>query len=85
MRREVRRITVPHGFVMDIVEYDADKSMSFISLRFYYSQWKDFTDVEKVRCAEYMEKVRKVLRGYGVDSTLEPIYDLPTAPKGKFV
>lgn len=85
IRREVRKVPVPHSFLMEIVEY-SEIPPPFILLRFYYSQWSTFADSEKIRCAEYLENVRLLLKSYGVDATIDPVYDLPTPPrKGQFV
>jgi len=73
MKRAVRELKVPHDFILDIVEYDMKPP--FISLRFYESQWAYFSESERLRCISYMEKVKKILTGFGVPVTLEPIID----------
>ena len=86
LRREIHKIPVPHAFVMDIIEYDEPEIEPFLMLRFYYSQWRTFTNEQKLRSGEYMETVRRIIDSHGINATLNPIYDLDEMPeKGKFV
>jgi hypothetical protein len=75
MKREVREIPVPHDFVMDIVEYDFYPP--YIALRFYESHWRHLSEKQRVKCALYMDKVKKTIEAYGVSVTLDPVYDIP--------
>jgi len=79
MKRQVKSIPVPHDFVMDIVEYDF--SPPYIALRFYESHWKHFSESERVRCIEYLQKVKKIIEAHGVSVTLDPVYDVPGGQK----
>jgi hypothetical protein len=75
MRREIRAIPVPHDFVMDIVEYDFYPP--YIALRFYESHWRHLSEKQRIKCALYMDKVKKIIEAYGVSVTLDPVYDVP--------
>jgi hypothetical protein len=75
MRREIKEIPVPHDFVMDIVEYDFYPP--YIALRFYESHWRHLSEKQRARCALYMDKVKKIIEAYGVNVTLDPVYDVP--------
>ncbi len=73
IKEEVRKIKVPHDFMVDIVEFDGKPS--FIMLRFYESHWSRMTDLERLHCIDYLKKVKAVIEGYGVPVTLDPVYD----------
>jgi hypothetical protein len=75
MKREVKAVPVPYNFVMDIVEYDF--SPPYIALRFYESHWRHMSEKERIKCAFYMDKIKKIIEAYGVNVTLDPVYDIP--------
>ena len=75
MKRDVHSIPVPADFVMDIVEYDFNPP--YIALRFYESHWRHMSDLERIKCVEYMMKVKKIIESYGVSVTTDPVYDVP--------
>jgi hypothetical protein len=75
IKSEVRSIKAPHDFIIDIVEYDLDPKNPFLGIRFYESQWNYYTDLERLHCIAYLEKIRKILTGYGLNVTLEPTID----------
>jgi hypothetical protein len=75
MRKLVHSIPVPKDFKVDIVDYD-----HFLTIQFYESQWRHFTDKERLRCILYMQTVKKALEKMGASVSLDPIMDakLPT-------
>ena len=80
MREEVRKIPVPHDFVMDVVEYSEFKP-PFIALRFYESHWRHFNERERLNCTFYLSLVKKIIESHGVNVTLDPVYDMPGGQK----
>jgi hypothetical protein len=79
IKKDVKSIAVPSNFVMDIVEYDFKPP--YISLRFYESHWRHMSDKERLRCIEYMGKIKKIIEAYGISVTLDPVYDVPGGQK----
>jgi len=79
MKSEVRSVSVPADFVMDIVEYNFYPP--YIALRFYESHWKHMSDSERIKCIGYMNKVKKIIERNGVKVTLDPVYDVPGGQK----
>jgi hypothetical protein len=75
MKRQVKSIPVPANFVMDVVEYDFHPP--YIALRFYESHWRHMNDKERLKCIEYMSKIKKIIQAYNVQVTLDPVYDVP--------
>jgi hypothetical protein len=75
IKREVKSISVPANFVMDIVEYDFIPP--YIALRFYESHWRHMSDKERLKCIQYMDKVKKTIESHGIKVTLDPVYDVP--------
>lgn len=75
MRAEVKSLRVPADFVMDIIEYDFVPP--YIGLRFYESHWRHMSEKERIKCVQYMIKVKKIIEAYGVQVTLDPVYDVP--------
>lgn len=71
MRKAVRSIPAPKDFNMDIVDYD-----HFLTIQFYESQWRHFTDKERLRCLLYMETIKKTLEKLGASVALDPILDV---------
>ncbi|MEY3311025.1 MAG: hypothetical protein RL348_353 [Bacteroidota bacterium] len=79
IKQEVRAIPVPLDFVMDIVEYDFNPP--YIALRFYESHWRHMSDQERLKCIQYMTRVKKTIEAYNVSVTLDPVYDVPGGQK----
>ena len=75
MQKALRSIKPPHDFVIDIVKYDLDPKMPFLSVRFYESQWNYYTEKERLDCVAYLARIRKILTSFGVKVTLEPVID----------
>ncbi len=73
MHNAFKTISVPHDFKLDIVDYDR-----FLTLRFYESQWRHYTDKERFKCIQYLSKVKFVLESLGAIVALDPILDLET-------
>lgn len=81
IKRQVDSIAIPDYFVMDIVEYDFDPKNPYIGLRFYESHWRHMSDRERLKCIEYMSKIKKIFEAYGINVTLDPVYDFPGGQK----
>ena len=79
MKRQIRELKVPADFAMDIIEYDF--TPPYIGLRFYESYWRHMSEKERIRCVLYMTKVKKIIEAYGVQVTLDPVYDVPGGQK----
>ena len=77
MRQAVHSIPVPHKFIMDVVEFPTHDG-GFLMLRFYSDQWEAFSEMERGECAEYLAKIKSVLEGFGVLSTLDPVIGSPS-------
>jgi hypothetical protein len=75
IKSEVKSIPVPHDFVMDIVEYDFEPP--YIALRFYESHWRHLSEKQRIKCALYLDKIKKIIESRGVNVTLDPVYDVP--------
>jgi len=73
MQKAFRSIPVPHDFNADILDYD-----KFITIQFYESQWRHYTDAERFKCIQYLERVKKTLESLGAVVALDPILDLET-------
>jgi hypothetical protein len=71
MRRAVSSIPIPKEFKMDVVDYGP-----FLTLQFYESQWRHFTDKERLRCITYLERVKKALEKLGASVAIDPILDI---------
>lgn len=71
MRKAVSTIPVPKDFKMDVVDYGP-----FLTLQFYESQWRHFTDPERLRCIRYIETVKKTLEKLGASVAVDPILDV---------
>jgi hypothetical protein len=68
----VHSIAVPvEGFKWQLVNYD-----SFLTIEFYYSQWKTYTEAEQQRLLNYLDKVKRTLEAYGNRVALDPIMDV---------
>jgi hypothetical protein len=79
MKHDVHSIPVPANFVMDVVEYDFVPP--YIGLRFYESHWRHMNDKERLKCINYMTKVKNIIEAYGIQVTLDPVYDMPGGQK----
>jgi len=79
IKSQVRSIPVPSDFVMDIVEYDMKPP--YIGLRFYESHWRHMSEKERIKCIIYLQKVKTIIQGYGINVTLDPVYDVPGGQK----
>jgi hypothetical protein len=81
MKADIHALKVPHDFQVDLIEYDMYPP--FIGLRFYESHWRHLNDLERLHCIEYMQKIKDILLAYGVNSTLDPVYDVPNGQQVK--
>jgi hypothetical protein len=79
IRRAVQSVRVPVDFVMDVVEYEFHPP--YLALRFYESHWKHFSESEKIKCVNYLQKIKKIIESHGINVTLDPVYDLPGGQK----
>jgi hypothetical protein len=79
MKRDVHSVPVPANFVMDVVEYDFVPP--YIGLRFYESHWRHMNDKERLKCINYMTQVKNIIEAYGIQVTLDPVYDMPGGQK----
>lgn len=79
IKAQVHSIKVPSDFVMDVVEYDMKPP--YIGLRFYESHWRHMSEKERLRCIVYLQKVKAIIQGYGINVTLDPVYDVPGGQK----
>lgn len=79
IKEQIRSLKVPSDFVMDVVEYDFYPP--YIGLRFYESHWRHLSDLERLRCIEYLMKVKKIIESYGINVTIDPVYDFPGGQK----
>lgn len=79
IKSQVHSIPVPSDFVMDVVEYDMPPP--YIGLRFYESHWRHMSDKERLRCIAYLQKVKKIIQSYGIQVTIDPVYDVPGGQK----
>jgi hypothetical protein len=75
IKSEVKSIPVPHDFVMDIIEYDFNPP--YIALRFYESHWRHLSEKQRIKCALYLDKIKKTIESHGINVTLDPVYDVP--------
>jgi hypothetical protein len=84
VRNAIKSIPVPHEFIVEFIEYDIDPKRPFMGLRFYESQWEWFTEKERFECLVYLEKVKKILTGFGINATLEPTINTGNTLPDKF-
>lgn len=73
IRAEVHAVRVPLDFVMDVVEYPFHPP--FVGLRFYETQWKSYNDAERLKCINYLQRIKNIIEQNGVLVTLEPVSD----------
>lgn len=70
MRKAVHSIKAPKDFKIDILDYD-----TFLTVQFYESQWRHFSEKERFLCIQYLDKVKKTLEKLGARVALDPILD----------
>jgi len=70
MRKSVKSIPIPNDFRVDILDYG-----QFITVQFYESQWRYYSEKERLQCIIYLNKVKKVLEKLGASVALDPILD----------
>lgn len=73
MRKAFKSIPVPKDFNVHIVDYD-----TFLTIRFYESQWRHYTEQERFKCANYLLQVKSALEKLGARVALDPVLDLET-------
>lgn len=73
MQQAFKSIPVPKDFKAHIVDYD-----TFLVIRFYESQWRHYSESERLRCVQYMLNVRAALEKLGARVALDPVLDLET-------
>ena len=71
MKKAVHSFKVPKDFKIDILDYD-----TFLTIQFYESQWKHYTDTERFQCIQYLNKVKGALENLGAKVALDPILDV---------
>ena len=74
MKTAVRSVRPPHEFTIDIVVYDMGKH-PYLGIRFYESQWEYYNEKERLDCITYLNKIRKIIRSFDVNVTLDPVID----------
>jgi hypothetical protein len=73
MKKAFKSIPVPKDFDVHIVDYD-----TFLTLRFYESQWGHYSETERFKCAVYLLNVKSTLEKLGARVALDPVLDLET-------
>ena len=71
MKQAVKTIKIPKDFKIDILDYD-----TFLTIQFYESQWKHYSETERFLCIQYLNKVKKTLENLGARVALDPILDI---------
>ena len=71
MKRAIKTIPIPKDFKIDILDYD-----KFLTIQFYESQWKHYSETERFLCIQYLNKVKKTLENLGARVALDPILDI---------
>jgi hypothetical protein len=71
MKQAVKTIKIPKDFKIDILDYD-----KFLTIQFYESQWKHYSETERFLCIQYLNKVKKTLENLGARVALDPILDI---------
>ena len=71
MKKAVHSIPIPKQFKIDILDYD-----TFLTVQFYESQWKHYSETERFLCIQYLNKVKKTLENLGAKVALDPILDI---------
>jgi hypothetical protein len=71
MKQAVKTIKIPKDFKIDILDYG-----TFLTIQFYESQWKHYSETERFLCIQYLNKVKKTLENLGARVALDPILDI---------
>jgi hypothetical protein len=71
MKKSIRTIKIPKEFKVDILDYD-----TFLTVQFYESQWKHYSDSERFQCVQYLLKVKSILESLGARVALDPVLDV---------
>lgn len=71
MKKAVRSFRAPKDFKIDIVDYN-----TFLTIQFYESQWRHYTEAERFQCIQYLNKVKGALENLGAKVALDPILDI---------
>jgi hypothetical protein len=71
MKKAVKTIPIPKDFKIDILDYN-----TFLTIQFYESQWKHYSETERFLCIQYLNKVKKTLENLGARVALDPILDI---------
>jgi hypothetical protein len=74
MQKAFKSIPAPKEFRAAIVDYD-----TFLTIRFYESQWRHYSESERFKCVQYMMNVKKALESLGAVVAIDPVLDLETA------
>jgi len=76
MRAALQTIKPPHDLTVEVIEY-SDMNPPFLGLRFYESEWRYLSESERLRCIEYLQDMRRIILAFGINSTIDPVYDVP--------
>jgi len=71
MKKAVRSFKAPKQFKIDILDYG-----TFLTIQFYESQWRHYTDAERFKCIQYLQGVKGALEKLGAKVALDPILDI---------
>ena len=71
MKQAVKTIKIPKDFKIDILDYG-----TFLTIQFYESQWRHYTDAERFQCIQYLQKVKGALEKLGARVAFDPILDV---------
>jgi hypothetical protein len=78
MKHAIRSVKAPKDFQISIADYD-----HFLAIQFYESHWRHLNDNERLRCIEYMTKVKNILESLGANVSLDPILDIKYNDEGQ--
>lgn len=78
MKQAVKTIKIPKDFKIDILDYG-----TFLTIQFYESQWKHYSETERFLCIQYLNKVKKTLENLGARVALDPILDIKQIREGR--
>ena len=71
MKQAIRTVKAPKDFQISVIDYE-----KFLAIQFYESHWRHLNDNERLRCIEYMMKIKTILESLGASVTLDPILDI---------
>ena len=71
MKKAVKTIPIPKDFKIDILDYN-----TFLTIQFYESQWRHYSETERFLCIQYLNKLKKTLENLGARVALDPILDI---------